>query len=378
MNSLLDGMQGELTETMTSGTQEDTNPRRRSSAMIIDDQFTGRKILEELIQGIDPELMVESFSSPLEALERVNQQIPDLIITDYRMPELDGVEFIKRLRAIPECEDIPLIVVTVVEDPSVRYEALDAGATDFLVRPIDQHECRARCRNLLMMRKQQKIIMNRALLLEEQVAAETREIRLRERDSLLRLARVCEYRDEGSGNHILRIGRFSRIIAEALDLSIRECEEVELAAPLHDIGRVSIPDRILLSPEKLSVEDQKIMQSHTTIGHQLLADSPSRYLQLGAVIALTHHEKYDGSGYPQGLKGDEIPLAARIVAVADVYEALTTKRAYKSAWSCEKAVAYIQEESGKHFDPACVGALVSRIDAIRESGATLKDELPSG
>lgn len=348
--------------------------RRRPSVFIVDDQFTGRKILHELVQSIDPQLTVRSFADPFEALRQAAQKAPDLILTDYKMPILNGVEFTRRLRSIPACVDIPLVVVTVVEDPQVRYQALDAGATDFLVRPIDQYECRARCRNLLTLRNQQKIIRHRANWLEEQVSVATRQIRARERETLLRLARAGEYRDEGTGNHVIRMAKYSRLIAEQLELSLPECEEIELAAPMHDIGKIGIPDQLLLKPGKLSPEEWETMQCHATIGYSILRDSPSRYIQLGAIIAFGHHERYDGSGYPNGLKGEEIPLIARIVAVADVYDALTSKRPYKRAWTSEQALRYIQEQAGRHLDPRCAHAFLSRIDAVREIEYTLQDK----
>ncbi len=347
--------------------------RLKPLVVIVDDQLTGRKILEELIRTIDPTLEVESFAEPYEALERISDRVPDLILTDYKMPVMNGVMFTKHVRSIPGCSDVPLIVVTIVEDKRIRYEALDAGATDFLTRPIDQHECRARCRNLLTLRKQQKIIKNRAKWLEDQVSVATQQIRTRERETLLRLAKAGEYRDEGTGNHVLRMAKFCRLLAEELGLSEAECDEIELAAPMHDIGKIGIPDSILLKPGNLTPGEFEVMQTHAAIGHEILKDSPSRYIQLGAVIALAHHERYDGSGYPRGLSGDEIPMAARIVAVADVYDALTSERPYKPVWNDEDAVRYLSDQSGKHLDPRCVEAFLARIDKVKEIQEQLKD-----
>ncbi len=347
--------------------------RRNPLVIIVDDQLTGRKILEELIRTIDTRLEVETFSDPFEALDRISDRTPDLILTDYKMPIMNGVAFTKQVRAIPGCSDVPLVVVTVVEDKRIRYEALDAGATDFLTRPIDQHECRARCRNLLTLRRQQKIIRDRAKWLEDQVAVATQQIRTRERETLLRLAKAGEYRDEGTGNHVERMAKFSRLLAEELGLTEAECDEIELAAPMHDIGKIGIPDSILLKPGNLTPEEFEVMQTHTVIGHEILKDSPSRYIQLGAVIALNHHEKYDGTGYPQGLKGNEIPLAARIVAVADVYDALTSERPYKSQWKVEDAVRFLSEQGGRQLDPRCVEAFLSRIDKVMQIQENLRD-----
>jgi two-component system response regulator RpfG len=289
------------------------------------------------------------------------------------MPGMDGVAFTRAMRAIPDCADVPLVVVTVVEDRNIRYEALDAGATDFLNRPIDQHECQARCRNLLTLRCQQKIISNRAHWLEQQVQVATEAIQARERETLLRLAKAGEYRDEGTGNHVLRIGRYSRLIAEALSLGAQQCHDIELAASMHDIGKVGIPDGILLKSGRLTEDEFRVVQQHARIGYEILKDSPSYYLQLGATIALAHHERYDGSGYPGGIAGADIPLAARIVAVVDVFDALTSSRPYKRPWSVSAAVQYIRDRSGSHFDPDCVTAFLANLDAIRTVRQQLHD-----
>jgi two-component system response regulator RpfG len=340
---------------------------------IVDDQSTGRRILERMVQRIDPGLTIRTFSDAFAALEAAAQRPPDLILTDYKMPELDGVAFIERLRALRDCADVPVIVITVVEDPSVKYRALEAGATEFLVRPVDQYECLVRCRNLLTLRRQQRVIRNHAAWLEEQVQAATRQVLERERETLLRLAKAGEYRDEGTGNHVLRMARYCRLIAEELGLAPKECEEIELAAPMHDIGKIGIPDPILLKPGRLDPEEWEIMKRHTLIGHEILRDSPSRYLQLGAEIALYHHERVDGTGYPHALAGEEIPLAARIVAVGDVFDALTTVRPYKPRWSMDKALVHLRSVSGSHLDSDCVRAFLARVDEVRRIGRELED-----
>jgi two-component system response regulator RpfG len=341
--------------------------------IIVDDQFTGRKILEELIYSVDRGLVVESFADAVEALLRVAERPPDLILTDYKMPGMDGIEFTREVRATPGCADVPLIVVTVVEERRVRYEALEAGATDFLTRPIDHHECRARCANLLTLRRQQQIIKDRARWLEQQVAVATCNIRVREQETLLRLAKAGEYRDGTTGNHILRMARYSRLVAAQIGLSGRDCDEIELSAPMHDIGKIGIPDNILLKRGRLTEAELRVMQTHTLNGYEMLRDSPSRYLQQGAVIALCHHERFDGTGYPHGLRGDAIPLPARIVAVADVFDALVSERPYKNAWGFDEAVGYVREQEGRHFDPACTRAFLARIADIRETYGSLAD-----
>ena len=341
-------------------------PRPRGSArvMIVDDRSTARSLLEGLARTLEPGVIVESFADPLDALAQMQHVTPDLIITDFRMPGMDGIEFTRRIRADRRLADVPIIIVTVVEDRQIRYQALENGATDFLTRPIDPQECRARCLNLLALRRNQKMVADRAQWLEDQVMQATREVRTRERETLMKLAKAGEYRDEETGNHILRMAKYARLVAEELKLTAMECDEIEAAAPMHDIGKIGIPDQILLKPGRHTPEETAVMRRHPLIGHEILCDSPSRYLQMGAVIALGHHEKFDGSGYPQGLAGEAIPLAARIVAVADVFDALMSNRPYKRAWSFQDALNYLQSESGRHFDPACVRAFELRIDAV--------------
>jgi two-component system response regulator RpfG len=361
---------------VSSSPERESRPRGGARVVIVDDRSTARSLLEGLARTLEPGVTVESYADPLEALAQMQMQhtTPDLIITDYRMPGMDGIEFTRRIRAERRLADVPIIIVTVVEDRQIRYQALENGATDFLTRPIDPQECRARCLNLLALRRSQKMVSDRAQWLEEQVMQATREVRTRERETLMKLAKAGEYRDQETGNHIIRMAKYARLIAEELKLTAMECDEIETAAPMHDIGKIGIPDLILLKPGQHTLEEQKIMRRHPQIGHEILAGSPSRYLQMGAVIALGHHERFDGSGYPQGLSGEDIPLPARIVTIADVFDALTSNRPYKRAWSFEDALTFIRSESGRHFDPACVRAFELRIDAVaaimRELGDT--------
>ena len=351
-----------------------TRPRKRARVVIVDDRSTARGLLEGLARSLEPGILVESYADPFDALAHMQIHTPDLVISDYRMPGMDGIEFTRHIRAEPHLCDVPVIIVTVVEDRQIRYQALENGATDFLTRPIDPQECRARCLNLLALRRSQKALSDRAQWLEDQVQLATSEVRTRERETLLKLAKAGEYRDEETGNHILRMSRYARLIAEELKLTAMECDEIEAASPMHDIGKIGIPDQILLKPGAHTPEEQAIMRRHPLIGHGILADSPSRFLQMGAVIALGHHEKFDGSGYPQGLAGEAIPLPARIAAVADVFDALTSNRPYKSAWTFQHALSYLREQSGKHFDPACVRAFELRIDAVAAVMRELRDE----
>jgi two-component system response regulator RpfG len=331
-------------------------PSARNTVMVVDDQSTGRAILEQVVRGLDERVVVEGFARPVDAVLWATRHISDLVLVDYMMPEMDGIEFVKRLRALPGYEHVPIVMITVHDDRKVRYAALDAGITDFLTKPIDARECLARCRNLLTLRRQHVVLEDRRRLLEHMVEDATREVREREKETLLRLARAGEFRDEETGYHLIRMSRYSRLIANAIGLEPDEAETVELAAPLHDIGKIGIPDHILLKTDKLDGAEWEVMRRHPVIGHEILKGSASKYVRMGALIALGHHEKYDGCGYPNGLVGDHIPLCARIVAVADVYDALTSVRPYKNAWPSEQAFEYVTSQSGRHFDPRMVEA----------------------
>lgn len=344
--------------------------------MVVDDQSTGRAILQEVVKSLDTGIVVRSFENPLDAVRWATTQPADLVLVDYQMPEIDGIEFVRRLRLLPEYAHVPMVMVTVHDDRKVRYAALDAGITDFLTKPIDTRECLARCRNLLTLRRQQLALEDKGRLLEGMVQDATQEVRTREKETLFRLAKAGEFRDEDTGNHVIRMARFSRLIAEAIGLDAQESETIELAAPLHDIGKIGLPDHILLKTDRLTEGEQRIMQRHPVIGYEILKDSPSKYLRMGALIALGHHEKFDGSGYPYGLVGDHIPLPARIVAVADVYDALTSRRPYKAAWLSDEAVRYLQGHRGLHFDPMLVDAFLRVRDEALAIQEELKDTAP--
>ncbi len=335
-----------------------------ANVMVIDDQLTSRIILETIIQSIGDNIKVKAYDNALAALEVAASDPPDLITVDYKMPDLDGVEFTRRLRQIPSCSDIPIIVITIIEEKAIMYQALEAGATDFLNKPVDHYECKVRCRNLLTLRRQQIIIKNRAVSLETKVKDVTEQILIREKETLYRLARAGEFKDGVTGSHLLQMARVSKLIAEEIGLGQDYCDTLEIAAPMHDIGKIGIPDTILLKESELDEAEFEVMKGHTNIGYEILKDSPSPYLQMGAIIALNHHEKFDGSGYPNGLSKHEIPLEARIVAVADVFDALTTARPYKKAWSIDDAIKQLVAQKNKHFDPECVKALQSRKEDI--------------
>lgn len=339
---------------------------KQRQVVIVDDQSTGRMILEKIILQIADDITVVDFADPQLALDWLTTHQADLILTDYRMPGLNGIEFIKALRKRSNSENVPVVMITVVSEKEIRYEALEAGATAFLNRPIDQIECRTSCRNLLQLHKQHVIIQDRADWLAEQVHIATEKILQREKETIFRLAKAGEYRDEETGNHVIRMAKYASEIAEELGLSEIECSDLEHAAQMHDIGKIGIPDRILLKPGKLDKDEWATMQTHASIGYEILSGSQSKYMQMGAIIALNHHERFDGAGYPNNLKGEEIPLVARIVSVADVFDALLSNRPYKKAWPLDSAIQFIKENSGTQFDPQCVEAFFKRLSKITQ------------
>jgi putative two-component system response regulator len=344
--------------------------------VIVDDNAVNLKLMESLVKRageFSPHLFQDSAAGLAWSLEN----LPDVVIVDYMMPPPDGLEFIRRFRALPAHADIPVLMITADHEKATRYAALESGANDFLTKPIDSAEFRARLRNMVSLRRNQKALEDRAAWLAEKVAEATSEILDREREMITRLSRAAEFRDPETGAHIMRMANYSRLIAEQLGLPGEEQELILRAAPMHDVGKIAIPDQILLKPGRLDEEELVIMKTHAEKGYEILRGSRSRLLDLAALIAWTHHEKVDGSGYPRGLRGEEIPLHGRIVAVADVFDALTSERPYKKAWDIERTVQWLRDCAGQHFDPDCVEAFLARRADILEIKASFQDEVLS-
>lgn len=340
--------------------------------LIIDDSDINLTLIKALVQKIG-NCNPLTFENPIEALAWCRQNTPDIVIVDYMMPEMDGMQFIRKFRLILGQERIPVLMITANDQRDIRYEALENGASDFLNKPIDRIEFTARVRNMLQLRSAQKQLADRATHLAAIVEEKIQEIRGREQELIHRLSRAAEFRDPETGAHIKRMAHYSKIIAEQLGMDQRFQKLVLEAAPLHDVGKIGIPDFILLKPGKLTVEEFETMKGHSSLGYELLKDSASDVLMAGAEIALHHHEKFNGSGYPRGLAGESIPILGRIVAVADVFDALTSVRPYKKAWGLDEARAYLEEGRGNHFDPRCVDALLSEWENIKDIRRRFED-----
>jgi response regulator RpfG family c-di-GMP phosphodiesterase len=341
--------------------------------LIIDDTDVNLILFAALVKKLDG-CHPHTFPDARQGLEWAANNMPDLVIVDYMMPDMDGLEFIEKFRELPGRESVPVLMITANDQKQLRYRALDIGANDFLTKPVDKVEFLARSKNMLTLNEARKLLADRATWLAEEVRKATHEIVQRERETVVRLSKAAEYRDPETGAHILRMAHYSRLIAQKLGLPVADQELLLEAAPMHDIGKVGIADKILLKPGRLEPEEFEIMKQHSVVGYELLKGSSSRVLQAGAEIALGHHEKFDGSGYPNGLKGEEIPIFSRIVAVADVFDALTSERPYKKAWTLEAAVDLLVEGKGKHFDPACVQAFLDAWDGVLEIRERYKEE----
>jgi putative two-component system response regulator len=332
---------------------------------IIDDTRLNLTLMQYLVAKL-PGVQAVVFLNSAEGLCWCLDNEPDLVVVDYMMPAPDGLEFIERFRSSARHKDVPILMITANQEITVRYSALELGANDFLTKPIDEHEFLARARNMLNLRKSQRALADHNNWLADEVRKATADIRARERETIMRLTLAAEFRDPETGAHLLRMSHYSRLIAAELGWSPEDQDLLLAAAPMHDIGKVGIPDLVLLKRAALTAPEREVMCQHTQIGHDILAGSDSPLLQLGAQIALTHHEKYDGSGYPNGLAGEGIPLAGRIVAVADVFDALLSERPYKQPWPLEDAVQYMKDHRDKHFDPLCLDAFFANWDEVLE------------
>lgn len=331
--------------------------------MIVDDNRTYLMVLRSVVSNIgDHEIIV--FSDPLEALAAAQATEFDMVLVDYLMPELDGVSFIHALRQLPNHRQQPIVMVTTMEQRETRLAALDAGATDFLRKPIEPVEMRVRIQNLLALRAAQTAMRDKAAWLASEVRKATQALTESQRDMARRLSRAIECRDGQTGDHVSRMASLCRLIAESLGLDEAQCDTIHAAAPMHDVGKIGIPDAILQKPGRFTDEEMAIMRTHVSIGESILADGQSSLMQCAERIARSHHERWDGQGYPRGLAGEAIPIEGRIAAVADVFEALCANRVYRQGQPIEEARDVIRAGSGSHFDPACVAAFEACWDEV--------------
>lgn len=334
--------------------------------LVIDDNFDNVRLVTELLEfsGYTNVSVVTDSST---ALTVIHSSKPDIILLDLHMPPPDGFEILAMLREdFLRDQFVPVLVFTADAMPETKKKALDAGASDFLTKPGDAAEILLRVRNFLETRRMHVQLQQMNEWLDERVRTRTAELSIARREALEALARAAEFRDDETGQHTKRVGELSALIAEDLGLSIDFVDAIRLAAPLHDVGKIAVPDAVLLKPAKLDQNELELMRRHTIIGERVFARTKSPLMVLAQSIAKNHHEWWDGSGYPAGLAGEAIPLEARIVAVADVFDALVHARPYKPAWSLSEAVAEIERCSGTHFDPKVVESFQRVVTRTRE------------
>lgn len=337
-----------------------------SRILVIDDNEMNLAMVQRILEWAGYS-SVSLLKNPLEALVRIREFRPDLIILDLHMPEKSGYEVLEEIKEdSPSNLFIPILVFTADNTKAARDKALSLGASDFLTKPGDSTEILLRVQNFLNTRRMQLQILDHAQTLSDRVKGRTKELEVSRLETLYCLAKAADYRDDETGQHAHRVGLTSAKIATAMGWSLERAHDLELAAPLHDIGKIGIPDSILRKPGRLDDAEMKVMRTHAEIGSEILAGAKSPVLVLAREVALSHHEKWDGSGYPNHLKGDAIPLSARIVAAADAFDAMTSDRPYKKAMQRNKAVEEILNCSGAHFDPLVVEAFCTISRNIRE------------
>jgi putative two-component system response regulator len=347
--------------------------------VMLDDERISLAVLKNHVGKLE-DTRGHAFTHPTDALAWCESNEADVVIVDFMMHDMDGLEFVQRLRRIPGKEEIPILMVTGSRDRVLRHRALESGINDFLTKPVDVIELRARLKNMIALRASQKKLIQRARQLAIEAFKSTQaaaEVAAREHEALMCLSLAAERRQPETHEHFVRLSLYSKIIGLKLGLTEAEAELLRLAAPLHDVGKLGIPDHILLKNGKLTDSEWETIKQHTVMGAEILGHGTSAILRAGAQIAMSHHEKFDGSGYPYGLAGEAIPLFGRIVAVADVFDALTSTKPYKPAWDVPRALSVIRDSSGTQFDPVCVHAFFEAIDEILAVRAQHADPAPA-
>lgn len=329
--------------------------------MVVDDEQSNIHLLKRLLahgQCGD----VTGITDPREAMACFHELQPDLILLDLHMPHMDGFAVLRALRAATATgEYLPVLMLTGDDDRAVREQALELGANDFVAKPFELSETLLRIRNLLETRRLHLVLGRENRTLEERVVERTRQLQESQFETLRRLAQAAEFRDDDTGKHTQRVGELSAALARVAGLDDSIVEHLRLAAPLHDIGKIGIPDTILLKPGKLTAEEFAVMQRHTTIGASILSDGQSSFIQMAETIALSHHERWDGSGYPNNVSGTDIPLVARVVAIVDFFDALTHARPYRGAVPLPAVLELMRSEAGRHFDPALLKVFLNEL-----------------
>ncbi len=349
--------------------------KEEAKILIVDDTKPNVVLLEEMLSGFGYK-RIQSVTDSRQAIHMYEVFRPDVLLLDLNMPHVSGFEIMEQLKTIESDSYAPILVLTAQSDTETKRRALEVGAKDFIVKPFDFNETLQRIGNMLEIRLLHKQTKEQNKYLERTVYERTKLLEDTRLEVVERLGRAAEYRDNETGNHVVRMSRFSAILARAAGMHENYCHLILHASPMHDIGKIGIPDNILLKPGKLDEQEWEIMKTHSTIGGEILSGGKSDLLKMAQTIALSHHEKWDGSGYPLSLKGNDIPFEGQIVAICDVFDALSSERPYKKAWPLEKTLDLIKEQSGKHFNPKIVDYFLKSLDEILKVQKQYQD--PSG
>ena len=345
--------------------------------LVVDDEERNRRLLVAMLEA-EGYTALEA-AEGRQALELARQSLPDLVLLDIMMPGMDGYEVARALKADAATKSVPVVMVTALDDRDSRLRGLEAGAEEFVTKPVERNELRIRVRNLLRLKEFSDFLADHNRILETRVAERTHQLVASYRETIATMTRAASYKDEETGAHVARISFYSVDLAQALGLDAEFCDVIHYASPMHDVGKIAIPDAILGKPGRFEPHEWEIMKSHAALGEKLLRGTDSPYLLMGAEIAGAHHERWDGGGYPLGLTGEAIPISARIMNICDQYDALRSKRPYKPAFFHEKAFEIITVGDGRtlpsHFDPTvleafkgCVGRFRDIFEAHRDEG----------
>jgi putative two-component system response regulator len=340
----------------------------KRTVLIVDDEEVALSLFQEILE--EEGYRTLTAKSGDEALQRAALNLPDVIIMDVMMPGMSGFETAKILKTSSHTRLIPIVLVTGMDDRASRLSGLHAGAEDFLSKPVDRVELLARVRNLLKIKLYSDLLADQNRLLEHEVYERTAQLRDSQLNIIMMLGRAAEYKDDDSGKHVRRIGYLTQVMAAQLGMDRDFTDSIAAASPLHDVGKIGIPDVILLKPDLLTPDEWQVMQKHTVIGARILGQSTWPLIRLGKDIALSHHERWDGTGYPHGLKGEAIPVAARITNICDQYDTLRSTRAYRAARTHEEAHWIITKGDSRtrpeHFDPNVLKAFIACSDQLRD------------
>jgi putative two-component system response regulator len=347
---------------------------KEAGILIVDDNPTNVQLLDMMLE-MEGFTKVQSTTDPRQVLGLQQEHKFDIILLDIQMPHLDGFEVMEQLRSGEESDYLPVLVLTAQQDMETRLRALESGAKDFVTKPFDRLEVLNRIYNILEVRFLYNERLRQAEVLEAKVKERTQQLQDSRLELIRRLGRAGEYRDNETGMHVIRMSKSCHCLALRAGLGEERAALILQASPMHDVGKIGIPDNILLKPGKLEPEEWEIMKTHAIIGGDIIGEHDDGIMKLASLIALTHHEKWDGTGYPNGLKAEDIPIEGRIASICDVFDALTSERPYKKAWSVEKAIEFIKQNAGSQFDPDLVGHFLEALDEILEIRENYADDV---